>query len=146
MVILSVSPLFLVLVFVGYLFCFVLTLVFLINSYYYSYIIFLLFFRGLLVMFMYVCRIIFNEKLYLRAKLFFFSLIVFCVEVFRGGVNFLALQEGFGIFYYEFCNLLKFFLFSFRIFSVFFVFYLFFCLIVIYEVIKKNSGPLRISL
>lgn len=141
----SYRPLVLILGFLFYLLFIVIYLRFIMNSYFYSYLLFLLFVSGLIVIFIYLCRVILNEKFTLINLL---MLIVFII-LFR----FINFQFYVGIFdlnfnfrFFEFYNLLKFFIYSYNLFSLFFVLYLLFCLIVVYELIKKVKGPLRFNI
>nr|AAS77041.1 NADH dehydrogenase subunit 6 [Aleurochiton aceris] len=139
----SYNPLFLILLLVLFLFYVVLLMVFYMNSYFYSYLVFLLFMSGLMVMFLYLCSVILNEKLVVNVKITVALLSLLVLTVISTNLIMFINNLTFNIVYYEFYNLLKFFVYSYNIFSLFFMFYLLACLVVAYELIKKIKGPLR---
>lgn len=138
----SYSPLILILLFIYYLIIFVLRLIFVLNSYFYSYLTFLLFIRGLIVMLIYLCRVVLNEKLTLLRIRGLLMIPVFFVGLRIKSWD-IVYDLNFSLLIFDFYNLIKFFLFSYNMFSLFFILYLFFCLVVIYELLKGGKGPLR---
>lgn len=125
----------------------ILLLTFILNSYFYSYILFILFVRGLIILFMYVCSIIVNEKLLVNLNRLLVLSVVWGVGVFSSFFFFFFLDGGdWGLVYMEFVGLIKFYIFSINWLASFFIFYLFICLVVVYEILKKYRGPLRMKL
>lgn len=127
-------------------------LVFIINSYFYRFILFMVFIRGVVVLLAYMCGVIIVEKaigvykFYLRL-IWILVLLNLSTQIIRSNFNYFSIFiSTFKINYYEFYFIFKFMLFPFNLFSFFLIFYLLFCLIIIYEIIKKCRGPLRIKI
>nr|ALR69286.1 NADH dehydrogenase subunit 6 [Bemisia tabaci] len=128
------------------------SLVFIINSYFYSFMLFMVFMSGIVVLLAYMCGVIIVEKVTSVYK-FYLSLIWVLVllglvtQIIKSNFNYFSIFiSTFKINYYEFYFIFKFMLFPFNLFSFFLIFYLLFCLMIIYEIIKKCSGPLRMKI
>nr|AAS75443.1 NADH dehydrogenase subunit 6 [Neomaskellia andropogonis] len=140
------NPLILLIIFCFYLIFLVIMLSYYLKLYFYSYIIFLIFMSGLIITLMYVSSVIINEKLYFNVK--------YIMMFFIFGLMFLMLDKVFLIhtfsFFYlnnlELISLMKFFSYPMMCFFFFFVVYLFFLLILVYEILKKSKGPLRVMI
>nr|YP_009027752.1 NADH dehydrogenase subunit 6 [Bemisia afer]AHC02245.1 NADH dehydrogenase subunit 6 [Bemisia afer] len=147
------SPMLLIIGLVGALISVSLFLVFVVNTYLYSYLVFMLFMSGVVILLMYMCGIILIEKSLIvngafpLASVGLVSMVL--VGTFNGlwGIN--NILVCFNIpqssLYFEFFSVMKFIYFSFNLFSLFFIVYLFICLIIIYEIVKKCTGPLRMK-
>nr|ARJ63880.1 NADH dehydrogenase subunit 6 [Bemisia emiliae] len=127
-------------------------LVFIINSYFYSFMLFMVFMSGVVVLLAYMCGVIIVEKA-IGVYKFYLSLIWILVllnlftQIISSNFNYFSIFiSTFKINYYEFYFIFKFMLFPFNLFSFFLIFYLLFCLMIIYEIIKKCSGPLRMKI
>nr|ALR69324.1 NADH dehydrogenase subunit 6 [Bemisia tabaci] len=127
-------------------------LVFIINSYFYSFMLFMVFMSGIVVLLAYMCGVIIVEKVISVYK-FYLSLIWALVlvslfnQIIKSDFNYFSIFiSTFKINYYEFYFIFKFMMFPFSLFSFFLILYLLFCLMIIYEIIKKCSGPLRMKI
>lgn len=133
-VFIHINPLFLIIFLVFFLLKMVIVLGFVLNSFFYSYLIFILFIRGLIVIFIYICRLVINEKMSLKN-----FLLVLIALFFIYFINF-----DFGRL--ELFSILKFYFYTLNGVSLVIVFFLFLILFVVYEILKKAKFPLRIKL
>nr|AOS49776.1 NADH dehydrogenase subunit 6 [Aleurocanthus camelliae] len=142
----SMSPLLLLLTLIGFLFTISLSLVILLESYLFAYLLFLLFISGLIMMLMYFCSIILSEKHLLVADIYILSLFVLMILVSSSNsgsfCDFLGVEK---LVYSEFYKLLKYTVIPYSVYSVFYIGYLFLCLIVVYEIVSRCGGPLRMK-
>nr|QPB46187.1 NADH dehydrogenase subunit 6 [Bemisia tabaci] len=146
------DPLMLVLFFILALGFSSILLVFIINSYFYGFMLFMLFMSGIVILLAYMCGVIIIEKVSSIYKFYLtFIWILILISLFTQFIKFdfiyfhifiMALKIN----YYEFYFMFKFMLFPFNLVSIFFIFYLLLCLVIIYEIIKKCSGPLRMKI
>nr|ALR69427.1 NADH dehydrogenase subunit 6 [Bemisia tabaci] len=146
------DPLILILGFILILVFSSIFIVFIINSYFYSFMLFMLFMSGIVVLLTYMCGVIVIEKVVSSYKFYLSTIWVLLLSIFFAQFMepdycwFSIFGVIFKINYYEFYFILKFMFFPFNMLSFFLIFYLFLCLIVIYEIIKKCSGPLRMKI
>nr|ALC75992.1 NADH dehydrogenase subunit 6 [Bemisia afer] len=144
------NPVVLIIMFIFILILVILFLSFVINTYFYSYLVLMLFMSGIVVLLMYMCGIILIEKMLMFYKLNGLSLLILVGWVSLIFMNSLSLEISCYlvnclVYYFEFISVMKFIYFPFSLFSLFFIIYLFICLVVIYEIVKKCSGPLRMK-
>nr|AAV40849.1 NADH dehydrogenase subunit 6 [Vasdavidius concursus] len=141
------NPLILLLLFCLFLFYIVSTMGLILNFYFFSYVLFLLFMSGLIIMLMYVSSVLINEKFYLNFNLKILMMLFF-MFFFISGKVFLVSPKFYNYFLVlgEFYEVFKVFLFPSNIYFLFFVGYLFFCLVMIFEILKKSKGPLRFKI
>nr|YP_087051.1 NADH dehydrogenase subunit 6 [Tetraleurodes acaciae]AAU14156.1 NADH dehydrogenase subunit 6 [Tetraleurodes acaciae] len=141
------SPLVLVLMLIFVILLSVLFLSLAIRLYFFSYIVFLLFMSGAVMLLMYFCSVIFSEKSILLSDLSFL-LVLFTLVFLFSSTSFFDLIYLINVkfLYFEFLNLLKYLFYPYSIYSLFFISYLLVCLIVVYEIVKKCSGPLRMKI
>nr|ALR69350.1 NADH dehydrogenase subunit 6 [Bemisia tabaci] len=146
------DPLILVSIFILCLVFSSVVLVFVMNSYFYSFMLFTLFMSGIVVLLAYMCGVIVVEKvtgiykLYMSLIWMFILLSLFSQIMKFDFTYFSVFISTLKINYYEFYFIFKFMLFPFSLFSFFLVFYLLVCLVVIYEIVKSCSGPLRMKI
>nr|ARJ63367.1 NADH dehydrogenase subunit 6 [Bemisia tabaci] len=128
------------------------SLVFIINSYFYSFMLFMLFMSGIVVLLAYMCGVIVVEKVtgiykFYMSLIWMFALLSLFTQIIKFDFTYFSIFiSTFKINYYEFYFIFKFMLFPFNLFSFFLIFYLLFCLMIIYEIIKNCSGPLRMKI
>ena len=144
------NPVVLIIMFIFILILVILFLSFVINTYFYRYLVLILFIRGIVVLLIYICGIILIEKILIFYKLNGLSLLILVGWIRLIFINRLSLEircylVNCLVYYFEFISVMKFIYFPFRLFSLFFIIYLFICLVVIYEIVKKCSGPLRMK-
>lgn len=127
-------------------------LVFIVNSYFYRFLLFMLFIRGTVILLAYMCGVIIVEKISIIYKFYLRFIWILILGVLFGQIiksNFIYFSifvSTFKINLYEFYFVFKFMLVPFSLFSFFLIFYLLLCLLIIYEIIKKCRGPLRIKI
>lgn len=130
-------------------------LVYFVNSYFYSFLVFMLFMRGVIVLFLYICGIVMIEKINFCFKRFVGYLVASGFLMIGAGFSpmryyFTLVNEIFGFrdleMYSEILAGLKYVDIYFSLFTLYFIFYLLICLIIVYEVIKVHSGPLRLKI
>nr|ALR69299.1 NADH dehydrogenase subunit 6 [Bemisia tabaci] len=127
-------------------------LVFIINSYFYSFLLFMVFMSGIVVLLAYMCGVIIVEKVtgvykFYLSLIWILVLLSVSIQIVKSNFDYFSIFiSTFKINHYEFYFLFKFMLFPFNLFSFFLIFYLLFCLMIIYEIIKKCSGPLRMKI
>nr|YP_086824.1 NADH dehydrogenase subunit 6 [Trialeurodes vaporariorum]AAU14230.1 NADH dehydrogenase subunit 6 [Trialeurodes vaporariorum] len=88
------SPLLFIFFMLFFLVGMILLLTFILNSYFYSYILFILFVSGLMILFMYVCSIIVNEKLLVNLNSLLVLSVVWGVGVFSSFFFFFFWMAG----------------------------------------------------
>lgn len=146
--VLSSGPLFLLIVLILFLFFVSLILALVLENYLFAYLVFLLFIRGLIIILMYFCRVILREKYLVYTDMWF--LVRFLCILIGLSINyykfFSDFQEKIKSLYFEFYGLLKYTFVYYRVYSLFFIGYLFICLIVVYEIVSRCGGPLRIKI
>nr|QFS81160.1 NADH dehydrogenase subunit 6 [Bemisia tabaci] len=146
------DPLILILFFISFLGFSSIFLVFIMNCYYYSFMLFMLFMSGIVVLLGYMCGVIVIEKVSSVYKFYVsFLWILILASLFSQIVKpdfiyFSIFSSTFKINYYEFYFLFKFMAFPFSVFSFFIIFYLLLFLVIIYDIVKKCSGPLRMKI
>nr|QPB46213.1 NADH dehydrogenase subunit 6 [Bemisia tabaci] len=146
------DPLMLVLFFILALGLSSILLVFIVNSYFYGFMLFMLFMSGIVILLAYMCGVIIIEKVSSIYKFYLtFIWILILISLFTQFIKFDFIYfhifiTAIKINYYEFYFIFKFMLFPFNMLSIFFIIYLLLCLVIIYEIIKKCSGPLRMKI
>lgn len=127
-----------------------------IKTFWFSYILFLIFIGGILVLFIYVVSLSSNEIFSISIKLIFFSLMIFLISLFISIFIDKSYIENF-IFNQEITNLFlnnqliseniiilnKIYNFPTNIITLILINYLFLTLLVTVKITKKNYGPLR---
>nr|ALR69414.1 NADH dehydrogenase subunit 6 [Bemisia tabaci] len=113
---------------------------------------FMLFMSGIVILLAYMCGVIIIEKVSSIYKFYLtFIWILILISLFTQFIKFDFIYfhifiTAIKINYYEFYFIFKFMLFPFNMLSIFFIIYLLLCLVIIYEIIKKCSGPLRMKI
>lgn len=125
-----------------------LLLVFILSTYFYSYLVFLLFTRGVVIIIIYLCGVLIIDRSVS------FNWLIVCLSVTASLCNPLlesplvpGLTESYKIvFHHDFYSINKFLWYPFSVVFMAFIIYLFACLIIVYEIVKKCEGPLRIKI
>nr|CAD5105740.1 NDH dehydrogenase subunit 6 [Singhiella simplex] len=122
------------------------SLVFMMKSYFYSYMVFMLFVSGVIVMMMYLCGVLSIGRSSLASWVAAWICLVGCVLWALGASAEVGWINPAALFLYcELFDLSKFTWLPFMLIFVVFINYLFFCMIIIYEIVKKCEGPLRMK-
>lgn len=120
--------------------------IFYINSYFFSYILFLVFIGGILILFIYISRIASNEKFYFSIKLLLLNIIIIIIIILFNLIKFKINNINELL---EINNLVdnfiikKLYIFPSGIMTIIIIIYLLFTLIVIVNVIRIKLLPLR---
>nr|ULO25752.1 NADH dehydrogenase subunit 6 [Hyalessa maculaticollis] len=116
------------------------------NSYFMSYILYMIFIGGMMILFMYMSSIASNEKFYFSMKLMLMNLILMLITMMIEFDKFNNQNMMLSINWYnEYCNYLmyKLYMMPSGIITLMMIIYLLFALIVVSNIIKMKSIPLR---
>nr|AWV83520.1 NADH dehydrogenase subunit 6 [Magicicada septendecula]QBM09157.1 NADH dehydrogenase subunit 6 [Magicicada septendecula]QBM09170.1 NADH dehydrogenase subunit 6 [Magicicada septendecula]QBM09183.1 NADH dehydrogenase subunit 6 [Magicicada septendecula]QBM09196.1 NADH dehydrogenase subunit 6 [Magicicada septendecula] len=116
------------------------------NSYFFSYILFLVFIGGMLILFMYMSSIASNEKFYFSMKLLILNMIIWILIMIMNAISFkmdsinklLEMNNLFDSFMIK-----KLYMFPSGMMTIMLVIYLLFTLIVVVNIISIKLSPLR---